>query len=231
MLAVPEIRRRVKTNARGLKLRIAHHQVYLTVPPSASEKAIQAFLKQSEPWLISTWNQHYAQNTAGLLPLDGELISFPLLAQTYQLSLKKDLPDPAQNTRKLIVQDNLLLVEASRAASTLKAWIRGQATVVLTEQLSRLAQQYDFSYQRCQVRHARTRWGSCSSQKSISLNAALVLLPVELVNYVLLHELCHTRQLNHSAKFWQEMAQVDRNYLHHRQQLKKIKLPAWWHAH
>lgn len=229
MQAIPDIQRRVKTNARRLKLRIEQHQVYLTVPPRTAEQDIQVFLKQSESWLISTWNRHYAATVTTTAPKNGEQIHFPLGQKTYTVLLNPDQADGVKNRSKLIVQDNLLMVEAKQAGSLLKTWIRQQASIFLPIQLDQLARQYGFIYQRCQVRHAKTRWGSCSSQKSISLNAALLLLPTELVNYVLLHELCHTRQLNHSASFWQEMQRVDVNYGQHREQLKQIKLPVWWH--
>lgn len=231
--AIPDIQRRVKTNARRLKLRIEHHQVYLTIPPRTAEKEIEAFLKQSESWLTSTWNSNYAETAVNLVPVHGEILDLPLLQKSYKLQLIRApatySPELATHSQKLIIQDNLLHVDAHRAGSLIKNWVRQQASIFLPEQLNQLAIQHSFIYQGCQVRHAKTRWGSCSSQKTISLNAALLLLPVELVNYVLLHELCHTRQLNHSARFWQEMLKVDSNYLQHRQQLKHFKLPAWWH--
>ncbi|RYY79090.1 MAG: M48 family peptidase [Moraxellaceae bacterium] len=229
MQEIPNIQRRVKSNARRLKLRIEHHQVYLTIPPRTVEKDIQVFLKQSEPWLINTWNRHYAANITTTVPKNGEQIHFPLGQKTYQILLNSDSADDVENRSKLIIEDNLLIVEANQAGNLLKTWIRQQASIYLPKQLAQLANQYGFVYQSCQVRHAKTRWGSCSSQQSISLNAALLLLPIELVNYVLLHELCHTRQLNHSARFWQEMQRVDANYWQHREQLKHIKLPVWWH--
>ncbi|WP_026470439.1 M48 family metallopeptidase [Alkanindiges illinoisensis] len=234
MQAIPDIQRRINNNARRLKLRIEHHQVYLTVPPNTSEKKIQAFLKDSETWLISTWNSNYAETAANLAPVHGEILNFPLLQKSYQVQLIKVsatyLPGLATHNQRLFVQNNLLCVDAHQAGRLIKTWVRQQASIFLPEQLDQLAIQHHFTYQGCQVRHAKTRWGSCSSQKSISLNAALLLLPVELANYVLLHELCHTRQLNHSARFWQEMLKVDSSYLQHRQQLKQFKLPAWWHV-
>ena len=75
----------------------------------------------------------------------------------------------------------------------------------LTNRLKQLAVQYGFTYNRVTIRNQKTRWGSCSSKNSISLNMKLVLLPDELVDYVILHELVHTRVHNHSKKFWGEL--------------------------
>ncbi|MDR9778433.1 M48 family metallopeptidase, partial [Rhizobium hidalgonense] len=96
--------------------------------------------------------------------------------------------------------------------------------------LDDLAQQHGFKYSSCTVRHAKTRWGSCSVKGSINLNAGLVLMPLHLLDYVVLHELCHTRQLNHSSLFWAEMYLVDAKFRQHRHELHGFKLPSWWHV-
>ena len=84
----------------------------------------------------------------------------------------------------------------------LRRWLlrRGKATVV--PWLERIAREHGFQVTRTSVRCQRTRWGSCSSSGGIHLNAQLLFLPEGLVRYVLLHELCHTRHLNHSPAFW-----------------------------
>ncbi|RZA00571.1 MAG: DUF45 domain-containing protein [Moraxellaceae bacterium] len=172
--AMPLIQRRVKVNARRLKLRIEHHQIYLTIPPHSSEQDIQAFLKHSNDWLRTTWARVYAPTVDGQIPQHGEILRLPLLVQDWQIQLESALAT-TNPLSKPQVHDSIIRV-------------------------------------------------------SDQLNAGLILLPVPVLDYVLWHELCHTRQLNHSAKFWQEVAQVDAHYLEHRQQLKSAKLPAWWYS-
>jgi predicted metal-dependent hydrolase len=75
----------------------------------------------------------------------------------------------------------------------------------ITDRLHQLAQQYGFIYNKVSIRNQRTRWGSCSGKGNISLNMKLVALPQELSDYVLLHELVHTRIHNHSKRFWKEL--------------------------
>jgi predicted metal-dependent hydrolase len=75
----------------------------------------------------------------------------------------------------------------------------------LKTRLGTLAKRHDFTYNRVFIRNQRTRWGSCSVQNNISLNIRLVLLPEQLMDYVILHELTHTRVKNHSAVFWREL--------------------------
>ncbi len=75
----------------------------------------------------------------------------------------------------------------------------------LEDGLSYIARKHGFIYNKVYIRNQKTRWGSCSHKNNISLNLKLVLLPKELIDYVMLHELVHTRIHNHSQKFWAEL--------------------------
>jgi predicted metal-dependent hydrolase len=82
---------------------------------------------------------------------------------------------------------------------------RTEATKQLVNRLNELSEQHDFSYNKVFVRNQKTRWGSCSSKNNISLNMMLVRLPDKMIDYVLLHELVHTRIKNHTHAFWREL--------------------------
>jgi len=81
----------------------------------------------------------------------------------------------------------------------------------LTTRLSDLAKQYGFTYNRVTIRYQRARWGSCSPENNISLNAKLIRLPESLIDYVLLHELLHTKIKNHGKLFWRELQEITGN--------------------
>lgn len=101
---------------------------------------------------------------------------------------------------------------------------RAEATARLTARLAELAARHGYSYGRVSVRCQKTRWGSCSARNDISLNQKLLALPAELMDFVLLHELVHTRIKNHGPAFWAEMEGVAGNAREKAARLRKYPL-------
>jgi predicted metal-dependent hydrolase len=91
---------------------------------------------------------------------------------------------------------------------------------LLNEKLPRFAQNIGVTYQRVTVRRQRTRWGSCSSKGNLNFNCLLALVPTEVFDYVVVHELCHRKEMNHSSGFW---AEVEKQLPHYKTQRKWLK--------
>ena len=95
--------------------------------------------------------------------------------------------------------------------SMLEKALRHEAKRLLPERITLLARQHGFMLTGVKINNSKTHWGSCTVKKSINLSQSLMLLPWHLVDYVLLHELCHTIEMNHSERFWKLMDKVTDN--------------------
>jgi predicted metal-dependent hydrolase len=136
-------------------------------------------------------------------PLTGVRVAVP-----YGLSVRK--AEEFAYTQAAWIERQLARVrdyqERNRTVSdALKGIDKAEARRSLTSRLGHLAARHGFTYGRVSIRNQRTRWGSCSSTNNISLNMGVVGLPQELMDYVILHELAHTRIKNHNSDFWRLM--------------------------
>ncbi|MFW6055472.1 MAG: M48 family metallopeptidase [Thermodesulfobacteriota bacterium] len=121
-------------------------------------------------------------------------------------------------------------VDPSVAASLLREWLKNRARQTLPGWLAQVAARHGLSYNRVSIRCQKTRWGSCSGKKTISLNCKLLFLDPPLVEHVLVHELCHTLQPNHSPEFWSLFNRLQPEAGLRHQQLQRLRheaVPAW----
>lgn len=111
----------------------------------------------------------------------------------------------------------------------LREWVREEARRYLGARLESLAREHGLAYAKLSVRFQKSRWGSCSARGGISLNAGLLFLPDRLINYILLHELCHTRHMNHSQSFWKLLFSLDPDALDRDREMRRAwkYIPLW----
>ena len=127
------------------------------------------------------------------------------------------------NASRDVIREKLPIKDPAtqRARDMQKKLLAKKARDYLHYRLDFWAQKYGYSYEGLRLSHANTRWGSRSSSGTISLNIGLMNLPQELSDYVILHELAHINHMDHSEKFWAEVAEHDPKYKQHRKALKE----------
>lgn len=215
---------RVQRSARAAAIRIrvdTSGQYLITAPNRTPLVFIRLTINASRDALRRLWEQR----THGDHYQDGETIGRQHRLVVVPTSMVQQ-PTLKIERQRLIV---MLPPERTLDESDVQQAVRGgvarvlrkEAKALLPKRLAGMAELHHFDYRSVRFSHSSGRWGSCSTTGTISLNIALMKLPDRLIDYVLAHELSHTRQMNHSAAFWKEVAGVDPLYKVHRQQLKR----------
>jgi predicted metal-dependent hydrolase len=232
---------RASERARHVRLVMtAGGELVVVVPRRFDRRAIPAILEAKRPWIERALTRAQARPVSGVddRVLPGR-IALPALGEEWRVEYRFQPPSPcgmpgrrsapARETRdgRLVVSAVAGDEEVCRLA--LVAWLRRRARTALVPRLEELAGLHGLAFDRVSVRHQRTRWGSCSPRGAISLNLRLLFLEPALVDHVLLHELCHTKELNHSKRFWALMQAHDPAWALHRRQARDAwrSLP-WW---
>ncbi|MBD1868965.1 M48 family metallopeptidase [Cyanobacteria bacterium FACHB-471] len=238
MLKIVELAYSIRESVRAKHVSIKislRGEVEIVVPKGFDQRRVPELLQRRQDWIaktterIATERQATPAEPTGALPDQIEWRSPPL---TWTVAyLPSDAPNLSLTTQKashqLILRGSTHHLEACRQA--LRQWLTRQSYFHLAPWLKRTSKEISLPYSRVSVRGQKTRWASCSSQKSISLNHKLLFLPPDLVRYVFIHELCHTVHLNHSAKFWALVEKKEPNYRALDAELNKAwrYIPAW----
>lgn len=197
------------------RIRIHHDAtVELTVPKYYRQKDIQDLIERKSDW-ISDKRQLYLQQLANSVIFEADkLLWFDCLYDVKQHSRRDDqfstYPQPVIYTRHDLEQPDQRI-----------KWYRRKAKIELSERVQSLAEAHEMSYEKVSVRDQKSRWGSCSSRGTISLNWRLVLAPEAVCHYVIIHELAHTRYMNHSRDFWNLVETMAPDYHSSRHWLKE----------
>ena len=152
----------------------------------------------------------FSVSTSGRLQMSVPRYTSEFLAKRFLDSNRKNIKS------KLPLKDP----KSQKARDYQKKVLMKKAKEYLPYRLEYLAKLHGYNYEKCRLSHANTRWGSCSSNRTISLNIGLMNLPVQLRDYVILHELAHLNHMDHSRAFWSEVAMHDKNYKLHEKKLK-----------
>ncbi|MCG8571159.1 MAG: M48 family metallopeptidase, partial [Spirochaetes bacterium] len=142
-----------------------------------------------------------------LKPFHGVRVTVPFLV-SFQLAeefVKSKEKWIKRHLEKLKTKEQSIKGEYSQAQIEV---LRKQAKEYLPKRTAELAKRHHFFYHKITIRNSKTRWGSCSSKKNLNFSLYLIQLPDYLIDYIILHELCHTKQMNHSKKFWDLMTQI-----------------------
>ncbi len=211
----------------------------VVVPPNYDSRKIPEIVAQKQAWILR--NQHKLSERQAFLQAQNPYdlpshIHLRSLQESWQTEYQHTITNH-QNSRRspasqlITIQEtnqHLLTIsgdvtDVTSCRALLKQWLKQKAKQHLTKWLRQVSIRINLPYRTTIIRGQKTLWGSCSRDRNISLNYKLLFLEPEVVEYVLIHELCHTIHMNHSSKFWQLVQQHQSNY----QVLDKSLNQAW----
>jgi len=212
-----KVDRIIHSKRRTTALVIEHDgSVTVRAPLRTSARAIQDFVEKHAAWVEKKQAELRSKAPEPIKQyLPGE--SFLFLGREYSLEIIQG------QYKKLILNDHFKLTESARENAELifQNWYRKQAAQIITERVKYFANKYEFQYTKIRITSARTRWGSCSSQGTLSFSWRLILTPLETVDYVVVHELAHTVHHNHSKRFWTLVGKIVPEYKELRKHLRQ----------
>ena len=212
----------VRESRRARRLAVRVHRtgrVEVVVPPRTSRATVSAFVSQHRDW-IEARRQAALRQKPPDTPFPPACIALPgvfeswrvhLAGGTGRIRIRESQAPVAADGSPGTCTDELLIVagdigSAPQLAEALRRWLMRRAQIVLAEHLADCARDFGFSYRTLSIRRQKTRWGSCSARGTISLNCCILFQPPEVLRYLLIHELSHTRHMNHSRAFWATVA-------------------------
>lgn len=208
---------------RSIGLRIDDRGLTVSMPLRASESWLHSVLQDKAHWVVEKLDGWQSRKREALRWADGEPI--PFLGEKLTLRIRQSLfPAPAQQRGRelwLFVTDEC---DAAHIEQMVSNWYRLQAAPLFAERVAHYAPLMGVAPRILKLSAAKTQWGSCSTRGTIRLNEQLIRLPLKLVDYVVVHELAHLREMNHSAAFWEVVKSACPNYAKLRRELKAVAL-------
>jgi predicted metal-dependent hydrolase len=185
-------------------------------PMRAPKAAIETFIQQKSDWITRTRDR--------MKPIE------PILEKQYADGEKFLFLGSSFDLKLVGLQKPLLHFDSgftlTHAAQTkgeqvFTRWYKERALEIISERIRQYSQQYNFAPRQVKISSARTRWGSCSPNGTLNFTWRLVMAPLAVIDYVVVHELAHLRVKNHSSKFWKEVEAICSEYKKQRKWLRE----------
>ncbi|MGE5681351.1 MAG: M48 family metallopeptidase, partial [Bacillota bacterium] len=205
---------RVSKRAKYMRLQVSQEKgLELIIPYGISLKEAERFLNTKKDW-ISKYVGRFSNNKYTYMYLGSNLE----IDHQYDLYIKKHRVELEGNKLKILSPSQ----NKSPVKSIFTTWLKIKANNYIPERVYYLAGKYGFHVNKVTIRDQKTRWGSCSRLGNLSFNFKLMVHSEDVIDYVIIHELCHLKELNHSSRFWYHVERILPNYKTLRRELKKI---------
>lgn len=215
----------VKTSSRSksIRLKVVNGQLLATKPKYVPLSAVKNFILRHKDWARQKLDESREETVIHNLDVVAPdvRVVFESSDSTNTLVSYKDTQVIVKMKKSAKFDDNDVQLELIKELK--KIW-RKKAKEYIPNRLKFLAETHGFEYNKLRLKDIKTRWGSCSSKNNININIQLIKLDDELIDHVLLHELSHTKAMNHGEDFWKVFESVRKNAREERRQLKQMTI-------
>ncbi len=191
--------------------------ILVRAPLRAARRDVVAFVEGHSDWIERKLSQARARQaqSAPRQFLEGETFFF--LGHAYRLRLTEDGGYLSRRDGEFLLGSEL----ASRAASLLRTWYRARAREILEERVGAFAWRMGLAVKGVRITDAKERWGSCNVSGKLNFAWRLVMAPPDVIDYVVVHELAHLVEMNHSRRFWERVGRILPDYTARRKWLRE----------
>ena len=197
-------------------------ELSVTLPHRSSVKQAHNFIQSKSAWI----EKHLAKIPPQKSKSIPTKLDLKLLGECWAVHIEANTDDSPRLTvdkHSKMLYFSGVLEQVALFDRLLAQWLKKKAKDIFISMMEELAEVHGFHYNRLSIRSQKTRWGSCSSSKNINLNCKLLFMSEKVVKYVMIHELSHTIQMNHSKKFWNVVEDCDPDFQAHRKELKQYR--------
>jgi predicted metal-dependent hydrolase len=199
-------------------------EIYLIAPTVNYEiSQVMRFLDSKKEWILKTL-EYYERVQSNYVEANLKSGTISFLGKRYNLQITKDIAP------SVIVSDNLSKItfhvtDRRKYKDDLKQWYFAQTRRIVSERLNLIRKRNPSlpAYNKVSIKNQRSRWASCSENGNLNFNLILAALPIEIIDYVIIHELAHLIELNHSNDFWNIVKMTDPEFQTHRKLLHKYR--------
>ena len=207
----------IRSNRKTLILSINENaDLVVRAPHRLSDNEIQKFISEKSDWIDKKQRLIKAQLEDNENQHSRSQCLY--LGSLYPLKIDNNSVEPISFNGDMFTTAN---VNRERINLLLKSWYKKRFIEVALPRLSYFSDKHKLKFNQVRVKKQKTLWGSCSSKNNINLNYLLIMAPMKVIDYVIVHELVHTIHKNHSAKFWQKVETIMPNYKDARYWLKE----------
>ncbi|HKH86131.1 MAG TPA: SprT family zinc-dependent metalloprotease [Nitrososphaera sp.] len=190
------------------------------VPPNYNAKELESFVASKRDWIFKT-SQYYGKLKERCRGLEPYTIYF--LGSKYRFHIVKDRQPSTMisDTLKLIT---FHVTDMRRYKQNMHEWYKQHTARIIADRLPMLASRFNVTYNKVSIKNQKSRWASCSKKGNLHFNLLLAAAPPNVIDYVMIHELMHLIEFDHSHQFWQLVKEADPGYKKHREWLANYSL-------